>query len=487
MNRAVVVLPCPRYPVLKVVMCSLTQLRPLTCAASASASRLVPHPPDLIKWVTREGGFVHRAVKIAQLDSSNGLGLVAKQEIPSGSDLIVLPHHLPLRFISLDSDPHDSLMLQLARQVPEELWAMKLGLKLLQERAKIGSFWWPYISNLPQTYTVPIFFPGEDIKNLQYAPLLHQVNKRCRFLLDFEQEVKSTLASLTPDSHPFGGQEVDASSLGWAMSAVSSRAFRLYGDKHPNGTRIDIPMMLPLIDMCNHSFSPNARIVQEQDTSSMKMQVKVVAETAIKEDDPLLLCYGSLSNDFFLLDYGFTIHSNPYDCVELKYDGGLLDASSMAAGVSSPNFSAPAPWQEMILSQLNLAGETLDLKVSLGGQETVEGRLLAAMRVVLSSNMETVQKYDLSTLKSLDAEAPLGVANDIAVFRTLIALCVIALGHFPTKIMDDESLLKQGASGSTELAIQYRIQKKSVIIDVMRNLSKRVKLLSSKDTATAEG
>ncbi|KAL2526286.1 Galactokinase [Abeliophyllum distichum] len=36
---------------------------------------------------------------------------------------------------------------------------MKLGLKLLQERAKTGSFWWPYISNLPETYSVPIFFP----------------------------------------------------------------------------------------------------------------------------------------------------------------------------------------------------------------------------------------------------------------------------------------------------------------------------------------
>lgn len=125
--------------------------------------------------------------------------------------------------------------------------------------------------------------------------------------------------------------------------------------------------------------------------------------------------------------------------------------------------------------------------MSLGGQETVEGRLVAALRVVLSSDMETVQKSDLSTLQSLDVEAPLGVANDIAVFRTLIALCVIALEHFPTKIMDDESLLKQGASGSTELAIQYRIQKKCVIIDVMKNLSRRVKLLSSKETATAEG
>lgn len=90
-----------------------------------------------------------------------------------------------------------------------------------------------------------------------------------------------------------------------------------------------------------------------------------MAETAIKEDDPLLLCYGCLNNDFFLLDYGFVIHSNPFDCIELKYDGALLDAASSAAGVSSPNFSAPAPWQEQILSRLNLSGEIPDLKVKL--------------------------------------------------------------------------------------------------------------------------
>ncbi|WJX54361.1 hypothetical protein P8452_40254 [Trifolium repens] len=464
---------------------SLSHVRPLTCASS-SLSRIAPHPHDLVKWVTREGGFVHRAVKIAQFDSSNGLGLVAKEQIPIGTDLIVLPQHIPLHFTS-HHNHSDSLLLQLSSNVPDELWAMKLGLKLLHERAKLGSFWWPYISNLPQTYTLPIFFPGEDIKNLQYAPILHQVNKRCRFLLDFEQQVKHALVGLTPDKHPFGGQEVDASSLGWAMSAVSSRAFKLHGNKQSDGIDFNIPTMLPLIDMCNHSFNPNARIVQEQETGSTKMRVKVVAEKAIKENDPLLLCYGCLSNDLFLLDYGFVIQSNPYDCIELKYDGALLDAASMAAGVSSPNFSTPAPWQQLVLSQLNLAGESPNLKVSLGGQEIIEGRLLAALRVLLASDMETVQKHDLNTLKSLDAEAPLGVANDIAVFRTLIALCVIALEHFPTKLVDDETLLKQGASGSTELAIQFRIQKKSVIIDVMRNLSRKVKLISSKDTVTAEG
>lgn len=116
----------------------------------------------------------------------------------------------------------------------------------------------------------------------------------------------------------------------------------------------------------------------------------------------------------------------------------------------------------------------------------VEGRLLAALRVLLGKNSQEVEKHDLETLKSLSAEAPLGVANETAAFRTGIALCVIALGHFPTKLMEDESLLKKGVSGSTELAIRFRIQKKSMIIDVMRDLTRRVKLLSSKEKVTAQ-
>lgn len=81
------------------------------------------------------------------------------------------------------------------------------------------------------------------------------------------------------------------------------------------------------------------------------------------QDDPLVLNYGFLNNDFFLLDYGFVMNPNPYDCVELKYDPALLDAASMAAGISSPNFSSPSSWQQEILFQLNLCGEHSDHKV----------------------------------------------------------------------------------------------------------------------------
>ncbi|CAL9769094.1 unnamed protein product [Musa acuminata subsp. burmannicoides] len=464
---------------------SLAHRRPLTSRATASAataSRLVPHPSDLIRWVRREGGFVHPNLRIADGDPY-GLGVVATNEIPPGSELIALPSHLLLRFDrSSESDggcdgPHSTLV-ELARRVPDELWAMRLGLKLLQERATARSFWWPYISNLPETFSIPIFFSGDDIKNLHYAPLIHQVNKRCRFLLEFEKEIKNILDNVSLRNHPFGGQDVNSSSLGWAMSAVSSRAFQLYGeilysDKHKN-----IPMLLPVIDMCNHSFAPNARIVQEQNMNSQNMSIKVVADTQIKQDTHVLLNYGSLSNDFLLLDYGFVIPSNPHDHVELKYDEALLDAASLAAGVSSSSFLSPSDWQQDILSRLNLRGDEALLKVTLGGPGLVDGRLLAALRVLLSSNKETVQRHDLDTLMSLSEEAPLGMSTEVAALRTVIALCVVALESFPTKIMQDESILKTAISYSTELAVRFRMQKKLTIIDVMRKLTQKVKKIS---------
>lgn len=110
---------------------------------------------------------------------------------------------------------------------------------------------------------------------------------------------------------------------------------------------------------------------------------------------------------------------------------------------------------------------------------------MAALRILLSGEMVEVEKHDLDTLKSLSSTAPLGIASEITVFRTVIALCVIALSHFPTKIMEDEAILKQGVSATAELSIKYRIQKKSVIIDVMKDLSRRVKLLSAQDTPSA--
>lgn len=135
---------------------------------------------------------------------------------------------------------------------------------------------------------------------------------------------------------------------------------KLYTNIHQNIKKIILWEFLT-DELFLFSFDPYFLYVPCVDSKNNQ----VIAEREISENDPLLLNYGCLSNDLFLLDYGFIVPSNPYDCIELKYDGALLDAASMAAGVSSPNFSSPAPWQKDILAQLNLDGEAPVLKVIL--------------------------------------------------------------------------------------------------------------------------
>ena len=89
----------------------------------------------------------------------------------------------------------------------------------------------------------------------------------------------------------------------------------------------------------------------------------MVSGSSIDRDAPVTLNYGNLSNDLFLLDYGFVVSSNSHDHVELVYDGGLLDVAATAAGVSSPGFSSPNEWQREFLSHLQLHGDGACLKV----------------------------------------------------------------------------------------------------------------------------
>lgn len=87
-------------------------------------------------------------------------------------------------------------------------------------------------------------------------PVVLQVKKRCRFLLQFATEdIPATLDQMAEHEHPFNNYQVDPGALGWAMAAVSSRAFHLH--KLGGG-----PSLLPLVDMCNHSFTPTGRLVQ---------------------------------------------------------------------------------------------------------------------------------------------------------------------------------------------------------------------------------
>ena len=95
-------------------------------------------------------------------------------------------------------------------------------------------------------------------------------------MIDFAKHELEGLA--TTPSNPFNGASVDVNGLGWAFASTTSRAFRASGPSQPGA-------MLPLIDMCNHSFDPNCAISGDSQSGNMGA-LSVVAQKKINEGEP---------------------------------------------------------------------------------------------------------------------------------------------------------------------------------------------------------
>ena len=175
--------------------------------------------------------------------------------------------------------------------MPNEFWSARLGLCILNQRA-LGesSSFTPYLESLPAQIGTPVFWQREAVEALQPA-LRVQVNKRARFLAGFAHEHLASGDALR-------GVAADVGAMAWGCAAASSRAFRLKQGR----------AMLPLIDSGNR-FDGNAEVRSRADGG-----VELVASsTAIAAGEEVTFSYGALSNDDYLLDYGFIPRDNPYD------------------------------------------------------------------------------------------------------------------------------------------------------------------------------
>lgn len=74
-----------------------------------------------------------------------------------------------------------------------------------------------YIQNLPVGVSgIPMFFPRDALRAIEYAPVTQQVHMRCQWLLHFAREALQPLPATPAD--PFLGTSVDANALGKFMT-----------------------------------------------------------------------------------------------------------------------------------------------------------------------------------------------------------------------------------------------------------------------------
>lgn len=93
--------------------------------------------------------------------------------------------------------------------------------------------------------------------------LILKVKKRCRWLMRTSREEGAQLAQIAENVETVP----DVNLVGWALAMVSSRAFKIHGSAKPAS-------MLPLIDLCNHSFNPNCEISPLRNDAEISLVAK---------------------------------------------------------------------------------------------------------------------------------------------------------------------------------------------------------------------
>lgn len=431
---------------------------------------------QLSDWIIDNGGTVE-GVQVHSwhgADGGSGYGVRALTNLKRGDELIMLPERCQLTY-GAGKDP--IILKRWMDKIPSELWGAKLALKLLHERIEgEQSHFWPYIENLPVGFPgLPLFFDRKVVELIEYPPVVAQVNMRCRWLLQFSQELQSVRGT---EEDPFRGVGVDANVLGWSFAAVSSRAFRPGGPKSP-GT------LLPLIDMCNHSFSPNAKVVGSGKPGNNSLSMVAIKDIAI--DEPILLSYGNLPNDFLLLDYGFVIAQNPHDTVKLAFDVGFIEGAKAVANVGSMAEDVQLKsWQESMLEDLNLFEdkEVEILRSSAKSDPPFDSRLLAGVRILCAPKESECRKF-AKDLGDWNAQLPI-VAWEIASLKTLTGMCLIALSQFSSSSEQDATLISKSDADS-KLAITFRKEKKDIIAAALNILKKRVEQAETGKTSPLQG
>jgi hypothetical protein len=199
------------------------------------------------------------------------------------------------------------------------------------EQAK--KIWAPYLDTLPEQGSAqfdmtPDFFSDEELELLEFPRLVKQAKER-----------KAEIAKVVAE------KGIDASELQFATWLTASRAFRIsmaaadtevetnHDDRGQIVTKAgqpkEIRVMVPFIDMANHSSDHNNAKLTLIDPEKDDAWFALEATRPIPAGKELVIAYGNgvESSAEILMNYGFVPQSNKIDKFMLKKGGDDCIAS----------------------------------------------------------------------------------------------------------------------------------------------------------------
>eukprot|EP00466_Bigelowiella_natans_P003027 jgi/Bigna1/70745/fgenesh1_pg.13_\ len=158
---------------------------------------------------------------------------------------------------------------------------------------------------------------GDTLIHLPESCLLRTLDKTLPAaylgaILDAEEEMVAARQVIQSNSTLLaaaGRVHIDHDILRWGAATATSRTL----DLSLRGTFFG-----PLIDLCRHSFTPNAEVQLENG------YLTLLATKDIAEGEPVYINYGNEKNDKYLLNYG----KNPHETVNILFNSTQMFAMS---------------------------------------------------------------------------------------------------------------------------------------------------------------
>lgn len=249
-------------------------------------------------------------------------GVIALRDIRKGEAIIDIPYEAAINLGRESSDPtrpatellHDYTLYKYSASANDD------GESKTRKR-NLG----PYFEMLPEYLGADClgstdFFSEDALDALQYPPIKEETLSRRKMTLErYQNAVEPMIASSVykwDDGNP-----VSELHLRWAAWLITSRVLTVQGEE---GSGLAFRMMIPLIDMCNHSrFSPHVLTGR----AAPGGRLKILAGKKVDAGEQINIAYGGgvAGNDRFIQDYGFLDtfdDGTAFDMVAKKIGGG---------------------------------------------------------------------------------------------------------------------------------------------------------------------
>lgn len=286
----------------------------------------------LLEWSREHGGAIHPALEVYK-DDVTGFSMRVKTSttegtehtIKPGEQVLGCPLSTSLSFLNAATDgpivagaskrtePHTAFPPRFMEIQPHVI-----GHFFLMKQFLLGkeSFWYPYISTLPQpdsisSWNLPPFWPDEDfgfLEGTNAAVAAQEIQANTK--RDFKEARK-----ILKEEGFENWQDYTRHLFNWAFSMFASRSFRpslvtpasFQERELPENVKIDdFSMLLPVYDIINHDIKANVQWTADQQDDAPEA-CRFVTFDSYQAGEQVFNTYGKKTNSELFLSYGFML------------------------------------------------------------------------------------------------------------------------------------------------------------------------------------